>query len=174
MKVKVNSRKFDQSINRSWDCQLLKHSGNNLELLGTFERDVEHSDLGRIQKGTLSVEHFWLDRWYNAFYFFEPNGEFRNFYFNITMPPHFSDGVLDYVDLDIDVLVWPDGDVQILDQEEFEQNAISYKYPPTVLSNSSTALSEVLKMVQQGEFCVPAKLLQQKRLVGVISSEITI
>ncbi|MBC7900349.1 MAG: DUF402 domain-containing protein, partial [Saprospiraceae bacterium] len=131
--ITVNSRKYDLSIRRSWNCRLAERLDPLLTFVGEFETDVNHPDLGFIRRGTVSYEYYWLGRWYNVFRFHEPGGEFRNFYCNINMPPSFENNVLDYVDLDIDILVWEDGSYKILDLEEFETNAVKYKYPGDVV-----------------------------------------
>lgn len=150
--ITINSRKFDGSVRRSWRCDLTGRDGPLLVFLGVFDSEVNHSDLGIIRPGTVSYEYYWLDRWYNVFRFHEPGGELRNHYCNINMPPVFQDGVLDYVDLDIDVLVWPDGGYKILDMEEFEENSNKFKYPKDVTDAAETALNELLQLIETKEF----------------------
>jgi uncharacterized protein len=125
----VNSRKYDLKLSRSWSAYLIERTDEYISLEGFFDKDVSHPDLGLIRSGTRSVETFYLDNWYNHFAFFEPGGEFRNHYINISMPPSVGDTVVDYVDLDIDIILWPSGGVSILDIEEFEENARRYEYP---------------------------------------------
>ncbi|MBC7900456.1 MAG: DUF402 domain-containing protein, partial [Saprospiraceae bacterium] len=64
----------------------------------------------------------------------------------------FENNVLDYVDLDIDILVWEDGSYKILDLEEFETNAVKYKYPGDVVLNAKNALDEVIGKIERREF----------------------
>ena len=142
---RVNSRKFDLSLRRSWTTCLLGRSDDRLTLEGFFEDDILHPDLGLIAKGTRSVETFLFDRWYNYFVFYEPTGPLRNYYINISMPPNVSDGVVDYVDLDIDLIVWPDGRVEILDVEEFEENGRLYGYPADVVEMAMKTKSEIAR-----------------------------
>ena len=103
--VSINSRKFDGSIRRSWECELLSIDGSQLVFGGEFLEDIDHPELGLIRRGTISRESYWTDRWYNVFQFQEADGNLRNYYCNINMPPVLSERVLDYVDLDIDVVV---------------------------------------------------------------------
>lgn len=150
--ITVNSRKYDLSIRRSWKCRLIERADPLLVFVGEFDRDVEHPDLGSIAAGTISYEYYWLDGWYNVFRFHEPDGSFRNFYCNINMPPTFESGTLDYVDLDIDVLVWPDWTSIILDRDEFEANSAKFNYPESVLFQANTALSELLDLIEERRF----------------------
>lgn len=66
------------------------------------------------------------------------------------MPPKISAGVIDYVDLDIDLLVWPDGSVIILDMDEFETNSEIYTYPDRV----RRLAIETLEMIRRKEIAV--------------------
>ena len=150
--ITINSRKFDGRIRRSWAAGLISQTESLLVAVGRFEMDVEHDDLGLIREGTISFEHFWLKRWYNIFRFHEPDGSLRNYYCNITMPPTFENGVLDYVDLDIDVVVWPDKRLEILDRDDFEKNALEYGYPSDVRKRALAAVDDLTRMIKAGTF----------------------
>ena len=48
------------------------------------------------------------------------SGEFIGRYVNINTPVEFCPDRIRYIDLEVDVEVWPDGSVQCLDQEELD------------------------------------------------------
>ena len=123
-----------------------------IHAVGVFNEDVEHAGLGSIQRGTVSHEYFWLDRWYNVFRFHEPDGSFRNYYCNVTMPPTFIDGSLDYIDLDIDVIVWNDLKYQVLDRDDFAKNTVRYSYPADIVQKVTDSVDELIGMIEAGEF----------------------
>ena len=131
---------------------MIEEENSLLVFLGEFEREIRHPDLGLIRRGTLSYEYYWLDRWYNVFRFHEPNGDFRNFYCNINMPPTFDNGCLDYVDLDIDVLLWKDQQPEILDYEEYHSNAEKYAYPVEVDKRVRSSLIELSRLIGERKF----------------------
>lgn len=151
-KVTVNSCKFDGQIHRSWHTLLLKREDTLIVLEGIFSEEVQHPILGTITKGTISTEYFWTDRWYGIFIFREKTGKLRNFYCNINTPPRLEDDILTFVDLDIDVLVDPDFSFQILDSEEFRENALLYKYPPALKARVDEALNEIISLIKNREF----------------------
>jgi uncharacterized protein len=150
--ITVVSRKYDLSVRRTWNCKHVESVGNLLILRGEFAESVEHPDLGLIGKNTISTEYFWLDRWYNVFRFEEPGGRLRNFYCNVNMPPRFDGMTLDYVDLDIDLILWPDGHVATLDEDEFAANAARFDYPPNVRRSVRDALEQLKRLIQSREF----------------------
>ena len=145
----VNSRKFDRSIRRSWTCELVSEDAEKIDLVGSFEKRVEHPDLGIIEAGTISRETFYVNRWYNYFRFQQPDGSLRNYYINICMPPVICERTVDYVDLDIDLIVWPDGRWQTLDLEEFDENRSKFNYPNEVSTRAIETLKELEVLVQQ-------------------------
>ena len=158
MQVTINSRKYDRTICRTWRAELIERVRSLLVFAGEFDLDVDHADLGFIPRGTVSYEYYWLDRWYNVFRFLLPDGGLRNYYCNVNMPPTFENGVLDYVDLDIDVLVWPDGSHQVLDMDEFEENAVLFGYSNDVRTNAIDSLSKLISLKECGKFPFDADL----------------
>jgi protein associated with RNAse G/E len=151
-RVTVNSRKFDGRIHRTWKAELKMRSDSLLLLSGKFEEQIDHPHLGIIRRGTFSEEFYWLDRWYSIFRFHEPDGAFRNFYCNLNMPPKFENNVLDYIDLDIDILVCKDLSCTILDVDEFEQNSKIYNYSEEVKQKTRQTLDELQQMVRLKTF----------------------
>lgn len=149
--VTVNARKYDGSVRRSWKAGIVSETSSLIVAVGRFDADVLHSDLGLVRKGTVSFEHFWTNRWYNIFRFHEPDGALRNYYCNVAMPAVLQGDVLDFVDLDIDVVVWPDLTVDVLDREDFEENSIKFGYPADVIGRAEKGLATLLELIGSGE-----------------------
>ena len=119
---------------------------------GKFDTEVIHPHLGRIKRGTVSIEYFWLDRWFNVFRFHEPDGTFRNDYCNVGMPPIVSENVVDFVDLDIDLIVDRNGAISVLDEDEYEHNAIRFAYPESIRTTVAGVVAELKEAVRQRHF----------------------
>lgn len=117
-----------------------------------FEYDVKHEVLGEIPRGTRTAEYYWLNRWYNIFRFLEKDGSTRLWYCNINTPPKLENGVLSYIDLEIDVLVQPDFTYQVLDIDEYEQNAKLFGYPDEVRRDVQRAIAEVTSLIEARQF----------------------
>lgn len=150
--ITVNARKYDGSIHRSWQAALVRQTNELFELDGVFTEAIVHGDLGTIAAGTHSHEYYWLDKCFSVFVFTEPDGTLRNYYCNINLPPKLTGEVLDYIDLDIDVLVAADLSYRILDREEYEENAEKYGYPDEVSAKVEAALAELKQMIAGREF----------------------
>jgi protein associated with RNAse G/E len=150
--ITVRTYKYDGTAHRHWRAQLTKQENSLLILNAKFDEEIQHPLLGIIARETLSIEFYWLDRWYNIFRFHQPSGELRNFYCNINVPPIFHRNALSYIDLDIDILVAPDMSYSILDEDEFAANAARFKYPSEVQQRSRQALAQVVTLIESRHF----------------------
>lgn len=150
--VTVNSRKIDNKIHKSWNARVIEENKSSIILYGEFEEEIRHQHLGVIKPGTKSYEYYWFERWYSIFRFHEPDGSLRNFYCNVNQPPVFENNILDYVDLDIDVIVWKDKQRQILDIDEFESNAKKYRYSEQIVKKALESLRELLELIEKQQF----------------------
>lgn len=147
--ITVRTYKYDGTEHRHWSAQISLQQGSLLVLDAKFEDEIQHPLLGTISPETLSIEYYWLDRWYNIFRFVQPEGELRNFYCNVNVPPVFQENVLSYIDLDIDILVAPDFSYNILDEDEFAINAKRFNYPTEVRRRSLEALEELITLIEK-------------------------
>lgn len=150
--VVVRACKFDGREHRRWTAKLLKQEGPLIVLDAYFPEQVIHSHLGTIASGTHSLEYYWLDRWYNVFRFAQPDGGLRNYYCNVNLPPTFENGILSYVDLDLDILVAPDHSFQVLDADDFEANASVYGYSEELKGDAIRAVDDLISLIQSRAF----------------------
>jgi uncharacterized protein len=68
------------------------------------------------------VELYYNDRWYNIFEVHDRDDDrIKCWYCNICKPAVFADGIISYVDLALDFLVYPDGRMLVLDEDEFAE-----------------------------------------------------
>ncbi len=150
--VTINSRKFDGTIHKTWTAKLISQKNKLLTLIGEFQKEVRHPHLGIIRRGTISYEFYWLDEWFSIFRFHESDGSLRNFYCNINAPPKFENNSLDFVDLDIDVLVWKNFSIEILDVNEFEENCKKFSYSSEIKNKTEVSLKKILILVENRDF----------------------
>lgn len=68
------------------------------------------------------VERYYTDRWYNIFAIHDKDDDrLKGWYCNVTYPAEIESGRISYVDLALDLLVYPDGHYLILDENEFAE-----------------------------------------------------
>jgi len=78
-------------------------------------------DLGYtiFEPGDHFIEYFYSDRWFNIFAISTAAGQRKGWYCNVAAPARIDAGLVEQVDLLLDVWVTPDGQTLILDEDEF-------------------------------------------------------
>ena len=150
--IEVRVFKCDGAEHRRWKGKPVKLDGSLLVLEAEFDVDVSHELLGAIPRGTKTIEYYWLDRWYNVFRFLKPDGSTWMWYCNINTVPTLEGNELSYVDLDIDVLVQPDGGYRVLDLDEFEMYVKAFEYADDMKSHALIELDELIWMINERQF----------------------
>ena len=64
-------------------------------------------------------------------------------YVDIVAPPEMGSGRVSLVDLDLDVAKTWDGNIVVLDEDEFAERAVSLSYPPEVVDAATEACRTV-------------------------------
>lgn len=91
-----------------------------------FDRDDFPFHGITLRRGDRFVETYYIDRWYNIFEIHDLDDDrVKGWYCNITYPAQIQDDCISYVDLALDLLVYPDGRQLILDEDEFKQLTLS-------------------------------------------------
>lgn len=106
----------------TWRYQgrLVQHQGNKLVLEAYFDREAIWVEGMLLSKGDRFLETYYTDRWYNIFEIrSREDGALRGWYCNIGCPAEIDGDQLSYIDLALDLLVFPDGKQMVLDEDEF-------------------------------------------------------
>ncbi|MGB4595806.1 MAG: DUF402 domain-containing protein [Anaerolineaceae bacterium] len=117
---KIEKLNPDGSLSFGWQAQLLQAEGNLRQVSAEF--NGKPGQLGRVtlSTGDHFIETYYSDRWYNVFEIYTPsNAHPKVWYFNITRPAIFEPHLIRWVDLALDVLVFPEGEVALIDLDEF-------------------------------------------------------
>jgi protein associated with RNAse G/E len=150
--VIVRVLKYNGTEYRRWDARITRCDDSLVVLDAEFEYAVRHEVFGEIPRGTRTAEYYWFNRWYNIFRFLKNDGSTRLWYCNISTPPTLEDGVLSYIDLDVDVLVQADFTYQVLDTDEFEENAKLFGYPDEMRREVERAIADVSSLIEARQF----------------------
>ena len=104
-----------------YDGVILGH--NNLQITIEAHFDRADTDIGGLQlrRGDRFVETYYFDRWYNIFAVYQgETNKFKGWYCNITRPAWLDGHHLYAEDLALDLIVFPDRRMTVVDQAEFD------------------------------------------------------
>jgi protein associated with RNAse G/E len=119
----VTVHKLDADGNETWRYagDVLHTDSTSLTLVAAFDREDRSLGGLELQRGDRFVETFYADRWYNVFRIHGGrDGRLKGWYCNVTRPAKIEPGHVYADDLALDLVVLPNGEMQVLDEEEFE------------------------------------------------------
>jgi hypothetical protein len=123
MRTEVIVIKQDANGNETWryNGTVVQKEEHAVLIEAFFNRDDLPFHGIVLAKGDRFLEKYYSDRWYNIFEIHDRvSNELKGWYCNVARPAVISDGWISYVDLALDLLVYPDGRQLVLDQDEFE------------------------------------------------------
>lgn len=124
--------------------------GKALEVERKF-RGKGHYDGLRISKeeGNWGVVELEEGSWVSRRSYFALGGEAKGEMYNINTPPEFYPDYVRYVDLEVDVVRWPDGSTRMIDREHLER-AAAEGVVTSQLAEKALAVAEQLEQDLKG------------------------
>lgn len=150
-RVLLRATKFDGAAHWIQPFRVLSDDGNLL-VTSYRARTPIYTSRGEFRSPYDSVAYFWRDRWYNVFRLARPGCTTALWYCNVTTPPTFDGCQIQYVDLDLDVKVYPGGCIELLDEDEFEQHRQEYGYPADIVERAYSAAAELIELARAARF----------------------
>ncbi|MEZ4235848.1 MAG: DUF402 domain-containing protein [Myxococcota bacterium] len=77
---------------------------------------------------------YWTDRPWNLHLSWHPDGRLHRWYVNVATPARWDDGVVRWVDLDVDVILGADGRIAVDDEDEFAANTLALGYDDALVA----------------------------------------
>lgn len=120
---KVEVIKLNPQGEETWryDGLVLARDRTSILIEAYFNRDNLLFNGILLKKNDRFVERYFNDRWYNIFEIHDrEDDQIKGWYCNITKPAKITPGRIAYIDLALDVLVYPNGSYLVLDKDEFD------------------------------------------------------
>lgn len=92
------------------------------------EFNIEEHFVGtlKLTRGDRFIEHYYAHRWYNIFEAYDGlSGYFKGWYCNLSEPAELGESEIIFRDLALDLIVFPNGQQEQLDWDEFDALDIS-------------------------------------------------
>jgi protein associated with RNAse G/E len=100
--------------------KVLERTENSILIEAFFNRPDKPFHGVLLAEGDRFVERYYSDRWYNIFEIHDrKTDQLKAWYCNVTYPAIMQDGIVIYIDLALDLLVYADGRHLVLDEDEF-------------------------------------------------------
>lgn len=124
--ITIQSYKHDGSLHRTWrETMVLKTSEHSI--IGVNDHTlVTEADGRRWVTREPAIVYFHKKYWFNIIAMLRERGV--SYYCNLASPYVLDSEALKYIDYDLDVKVFPDGEKRLLDVDEYEQHRLQMNY----------------------------------------------
>ena len=144
--IQIHSYKHDGHIHRAWkETVVLK--GSEDEVIGGNDRTLVTEADGRTWvTREPAICFFYAEHWFNIIAMIRADGVY--YYCNISSPYVWDGEALKYIDYDLDIKVFPNGQYEILDRDEYERHRDEMNYPEIIdkiLKNNIQKLIQWIK-----------------------------
>jgi protein associated with RNAse G/E len=125
---RIDVIKLDLAGRETWrySGRVLRRETHSVLIEARFNRDDVPFHGIQLGRNDRFIEIFYADRWYNVFEIHDRvDDRLKGWYCNICRPAEFRAAAIAYVDLALDLLVYPDGRQLVLDEDEFAELDLS-------------------------------------------------
>ena len=143
--IKLNTQRQE-----TWRYQgrILSQDAHSLLIEAFFNRDDLPFHGITLRENDRFLERYYTDRWYNIFEIHDrDDGRLKAWYCNVTTPAELEPGRISYVDLALDLLVYPNGTYLVLDEDEYEALDLN----PQLRLKAHQALTALVELVEAGQ-----------------------
>lgn len=147
--IDIISYKHDGELHRVWRDVIKVHEDQDKIILINNEVEVIDGDGWRWKTREPAVCYFFKEYWFNIICMIRKDKIF--YYCNLSSPYVIDYEGLKYIDYDLDVKVFPDGEVLILDRDEYDFNIKNLRYSNKITTIIERNLDILIKMINNRE-----------------------
>ena len=125
-KVLIHCYKHDGCIHRCWSKGFILDENDDHFIAINNRTLVTEADGRMWHTREPAICYFPKKKWYNVICMIRKTGVY--YYCNIASPTLYDGEALKYIDYDLDLKVFPDGNYRVLDEEEYRQHAKQMNY----------------------------------------------
>lgn len=130
----------------SYSGQVIERGADYVCVSAIFAFETMSLDYVTLKKGDIFTEWFYSERWYNVFKVEDVDtGELKGYYCNLTRPAIITENAVRADDLALDMFVQPNGNLILLDEDEYAALPLSDEERQCV----QQAIQEVEQLVDQ-------------------------
>ena len=143
----IISYKHDGVLHRVWKNVYKIYETDNLVVIINDEVDVIDGSGKKWKTREPAICYFFKDYWFNIICMLRNDDIY--YYCNLSSPFIIDQEGLKYIDYDLDVKIFPDGEVLILDRDEYIFNIKDLNYPVEIRQIIKNNLKILLDFIKE-------------------------
>jgi uncharacterized protein len=132
--VTITKYKFGKTRPFSYPGRVVEQTPEKITIEAYFNVNDKTFHGVTLRRGDRFIETYFSQRWYNIFEIHDvDSGLLKCWYCNVAQPAVFETDVIWFIDMELDLLVYPDRTQLVLDEDEFDALPISAEIKKTAL-----------------------------------------
>ncbi len=148
-KLTIHCYKHNGKIHRMWDEAVVLEITEDYIICANNKTTVTESDGSSYKTNEPAVMYFYKRNWFNVIGQLKNQGLF--YYCNIASPYLIDNGIIKYIDYDLDLRVFKDGGFRILDRNEYNYHKKIMKYSNDIDLIVKEELTKLINMKKSNE-----------------------
>ena len=157
--VQIHSFKHNGHIHRYWESNFVLEDNENYFIVASNRTRVVEADGRRWYTHEPAITIFSKKDWYNVIAMLKNEGVC--YYCNIASPSIEDNGKIKYIDYDLDLKLYPDDNIKVLDEKEYEKHREKYGYNDELDLVLRNEVSKIYYLMQKRYFPFDDKIVKE-------------
>ena len=148
-RLAIHCYKHNGTLEHISDEVVVLENNEDVLICGNGKTKITEKDGRSHMTNEPAVLYFYKNKWFNVIGQLKKYGLF--YYCNIATPFLIDNGVIKYIDYDLDLRVFPDGGFRVLDRNEYNYHKKIMHYPDEIDRIVKNELTKLIEMKKKGE-----------------------
>lgn len=145
----IHGYKHNGELYKVWDKTIFLGQTNDYYVFGNNKTKVTEKDGRSWRTKEPAIIFYYKKRWFNIIAQLKNNGIY--YYCNLSSPVIIENNTIKFVDYDLDLRVFPDGEYKVLDQSEYDYHKKLMNYSKEIQTIVEYELKELINMFKKNE-----------------------
>ena len=141
-KLQIQCYKHNKKIHRAWNEAILLDIKKDYMVFGNNKTLVTESEGTTWRTKEPAIMYFFKNKWYNIIAQMKKDGIY--YYCNIASPYIIEEDTIKYIDYDLDLRIFPQGEYRILDKLEYKYHKNKMNYSDDLDLVVNNALKDLI------------------------------
>lgn len=147
--VYIQSFKHNGSLHRTWAKGFVIEANDQQIVAVTNKTWVTESDGRKWFTREPAICFFYPDCWFNIITMIRKSGIY--YYCNLASPSLYDGEAIKNIDYDLDIKLYPSGEYEILDEDEYRQHREEMHYPDDIRQIVESQMQELIRRIKEME-----------------------
>ena len=146
----IQAYKHNEELHREWSHSYVIEDNDEYVVAASIRASVVESDGRKWHTKEPAIFVLFKKQWFNVIAMLKEDGV--SYYVNIASPCLFDKGFIKYIDYDLDIKLYSDGTVRLLDVSEYRKHAEEQGYPDDIKKILEDSVNNVYKLINEKRF----------------------